>query len=256
MSDGFFIVDFPDDVAPGMVINVVGSEAHHMAVVRRLAVGEAVTLTNGQGAGVRGVVREVSKSRVGVEVREIFLSEREQPIVIVFQALPKQDRGELAVDLMTEAGVSGISPWRAARSQVNWSGERGIKVHQKWIAAAREASKQARRFWVSDVTDALSPSEAVSATSECDVIIIMHEKATTPISEAIIPSQGAIAIVIGPEGGLTDEEVASFEAIGGKTYSMGPTVLRTSTAGAIAVTQVRLLAHVQNSSQDMTIDNG
>jgi 16S rRNA (uracil1498-N3)-methyltransferase len=250
VSDGFFVVDLPSDLTPGVVVEVTGSEAHHMAVVRRLAVGENVTLTNGQGHGVHGVVSEASKSRVKVEVAESFVAAPDQPVVTVFQALPKQDRGELAVDLMTEAGVSDITPWRAARSQVSWSGERGLKAHDKWVQAAREASKQARRFWVPNVSDALSPGDVVAASGESDVLIIMHEKATTPIFQAVIPSQGRVGIIIGPEGGLTDEEVAGFEAVGGKTYSMGSTVLRTSTAGAIAVTQVRLLAHLRAQDQD------
>jgi len=242
VSDGFFVASLPDGVSAGDRVQLTGAEAHHAGVVRRLDIGESVTLTDGLGLGVLGHVLDVSKSVVGVEVDSVLVPAPSQLWVTVAQALPKQDRAELAVDLMTEAGVDEILPWAGARSQVRWSGERGEKAAAKWVSAAREASKQARRFRFPLVDSYASLSDVVECAETYDCVIVMHEKSTRPISQCPVPSSGKVLIVIGPEGGLTDEEVTALEGVGGLTYLMGPTVLRTSTAGAVAVTQVRLLA--------------
>ena len=244
MSDGFFVADFPPEIAPGDEVAITGSEAHHAAVVRRLVVGEAVTVVDGYGLSVRGPVVSCAKSLVSVRVEQVVTAPEPQPYLIVAQALPKQDRAELAVDLMTEAGVDQIMPWAASRSQVRWSGERGDKAYAKWANAAREASKQARRSRFPVVGEYASLGQVVALVADADCALIMHEKATLPVWECYVPCQGRIVIVIGPEGGLTDDEVAALEAAGGRACSMGPTVLRTSTAAAIAVTQVRLLAEL------------
>ena len=249
MSDGFFVADLPADVAPGDRVAITGAEAHHAAVVRRLELAEAVTLVNGSGLSVLGQVVAVTKSRVDVEVATVVAAPEPQPYLIVAQALPKSDRAELAVDLMTEAGVDRIVPWAAARSQVRWSGERGDKAHAKWAGAAREASKQARRSRFPEIGQYAGLNQVVALLAGADCAIVMHEKATNPVWTCDIPCQGQIVIVIGPEGGLTDDEVSAFEAVGGQTCSMGPTVLRTSTAGAVAVTQVRLLAAMRQAGE-------
>ena len=248
MSDGFFVACLPDSVSVGDRVQLTGAEAHHAGVVRRLDVGESVTLTDGLGLGVVGHVLEVSKSVVNIEVDSVLALPPSQLWVTVAQALPKQDRAELAVDLMTEAGVDEILPWAGARSQVRWSGERGEKAAAKWVSAAREASKQARRLRFPVVDSYASLSDVVECAGTYDCVIVMHEKSTRPISQCSVPSSGKVLIVIGPEGGLTDEEVSALEGVGGTTYLMGPTVLRTSTAGAVAVTQVRLLADLAGSA--------
>jgi len=241
VSDGFFVTDLPDDVSVGDEVRLTGAEAHHASVVRRLEVGESVTLTDGLGRGIVGHACEVSKSVVCVCVDSVLPLVTPQLWVTVAQALPKQDRAELAVDLMTEAGVDEILPWAGARSQVRWSGERGEKAAAKWVSAAREASKQARRLRFPVIDSYASLTDLAACAQGYDCVIVMHEKSTRPISQCPVPSAGKVLIVIGPEGGLTDEEVSTLEEAGGMTYLMGPTVLRTSTAGAISVTQVRLL---------------
>ena len=244
MSDGFFVADLPDPISLGDRVSLTGAEAHHAAVVRRLAAGESVTLTDGEGRGVMGRICDVSKSLVTVQVDAVLTPEPPQLWVTVAQALPKQDRAELAVDLMTEAGVDEILPWAGARSQVRWSGERGEKGYAKWVTAAREASKQARRLRFPVIDSYGSMDDLARLAKEYDCVIVMHEKSSRPISQCPVPSSGKVLIVIGPEGGLTGEEVLALEEAGGMTYLMGPTVLRTSTAGAVAVTQVRLLADI------------
>ena len=242
MSDGFFVADLPVDVRVGDQVFVVGAEAHHAGVVRRLSRAERVTVTDGLGTGVVGRAERVSKTEVVVSVESVERLAPPEPYIIVAQAVPKTDRAGLAVDLMTEAGVDEIVPWDAARSQVRWAPEKADKALGKWVAAAREASKQARRLRFPVIGDYTGARGVARLAAEADQVIVMHERAGVGIEQCAVVPSGRVLIVIGPEGGLTDQEVETFAEAGGTAYLMGPTVLRTSTAGAVAVTQVRLLA--------------
>ena len=244
MSDGYFVADLPDIYGPGDLLAVTGEEAYHMAVVRRLLPGEAVTLTDGKGRGARCHLTEVSRTRVDLRIASVLTAQDSLPWVIVVQAIPKTDRGLLAVDLMTEAGVDAIIPWAASRCQVKWSGEAGEKARGKWVTTAREASKQSRRLRFPFIGPVADTGEVAGLVQEADCALVMHETATQSVAECIVPGRGRVVIVIGPEGGLTEYEIHRFEQVGGQTYLMGPTVLRTSTAGAVAVSQVRLLAQL------------
>ncbi len=241
MSDGFFVTDLPYDLWVGGQVHLTGREAHHAAVVRRIRVGEEVTVTDGQGRGVLGLVVSADPAHVSVEVAKIVSQPVRRPAVTVVQALPKKDRAELAVDLMTEVGVDHIIPWQATRSIVKWTPDRAEASRLKWVAVAREASKQARRLTFPTIDELATTSqvaEMVRTTAHC---FVMHETATKPVVEANLAGVEQCLIIIGPEGGLTDQEVDLFTTYGGQTWSLGPTVLRTSTAGAVAITQLRTL---------------
>jgi len=249
VSDGFFTADLAAGIAPGDPVELTGLEARHAGVVRRLAVGESVTVTNGQGLGVIGHVTAVAKSAVGLVADSVIAVPVSDWRVTVAQAVPKPERAELAVDLMTEVGVDEILPWAAARSQTRWSGERGEKARSKWTSAIREASKQSRRLRFPELGPYSTVNEVAERIRQADCAIVMHEAATRPISTCPVPDRGQIVIVIGPEGGLTDDEVRVFGQAGAAAWSMGSTVLRTSTAGAVAVAQVRLLAELSRSAE-------
>ena len=252
MSDGFFVADLAAGVAAGDRVIVTDQEAFHASVVRRLTLGEQVTVTDGMGRGIQGRVVTSTRNQVEVEVTSVLPNHRISWWVTVAQAIPKAGRGELAVDLMTEVGVDEILPWGAARSQVKWAGEQGAKAHAKWVATAREASKQARRLRFPVVAEYAGLAGVARAITDADYAIIMHEKASRPITDCLVPRSGRVVIVIGPEGGLTDEEVSVLEQAGGRPFLMGSTVLRTSTAGAVAITQVRLLSELNRVTRDGT----
>ena len=156
------------------------------------------------------------------------------PRIVVVQALPKGDRGELAVEIMTEVGVDEIVPWAAARCVTRWRPERREKSLARWRTTAREAGKQARRAWLPGVPDLVTTEQVADRIAAAAGAVVLHEAAATPLSSLELPAGGEILLVVGPEGGLTDEEVATLTAAGGRPTRLGPTVLRTSTAGAAA----------------------
>lgn len=234
MSLPVHLVSSLDGVGAGSVVVVEGDEAHHAVVVRRMRVGEAVLLTDGCGASVTGQVAATGKRRFEVSVAGFACVPRPTPEIVVVQALPKGDRGELAVEMLTEVGAGRIVPWAAARSVAVWKGERAEKSLAKWRSTAREAAKQSRRVWHPVVDPLASTAGVVALLSEVDLAVVLHEDATAPLADIALVAAGTIAIVVGPEGGLTDAEIEAFAATGAHHVRLGAEVLRTSTAGVVA----------------------
>jgi 16S rRNA (uracil1498-N3)-methyltransferase len=223
------------DVEVGATVEVTGDEAHHAVAVRRLRVGEEVALTDGLGRYVVGSVSSTGKRELSVTVASALEAPLPEPVVTVVQAIPKGHRGELAVEVLTEVGVARIVPWAASRSVAAWKGERARRAVERWRATAREASKQARRPWFAGVDEPATTAGVAGLVSSAALAVVLHEEATTPLAGVHVPTVGSIVVVVGPEGGLTGEEVATFEKAGAHAVRLGSEVLRTSTAGVAAV---------------------
>ena len=130
---------------------------------------------------------------------------------------------------------SSIVPWAALRSVATWRGERAAKSLARWRSTAREAAKQARLSWFPVVEELASTSDVAALLSSADLAVVLHEEVTVPLASLDVPDAGLVAVVVGPEGGLTDEEVAAFADAGAHPVRLGAEVLRTSTAGVAAV---------------------
>ena len=211
-----------------------GAEGHHAATVRRLAPGERVVLTDGRGLSADCLVVAVGKDRLELTVGTRTETPRPQPRLVVVQALPKGDRGEQAVETMTEVGVDVIVPWAAARCVTRWAGARGDKALQRWRTTGREAAKQSRRVWFPEVTELVPTSAVADLLRNAALTVVLHEEATDPLSAVEVPAEGDVVVVVGPEGGISPEELNVFAVAGATAYRLGATVLRTSTAGAAA----------------------
>ncbi|MEU3961242.1 16S rRNA (uracil(1498)-N(3))-methyltransferase [Streptomyces buecherae] len=236
MSAPVFVADTLEGAAVGAALTLTGPEGRHAVAVRRLRVGEEVVLTDGAGRGASGTVVAVEgKDRLTVEVDEVRGEPAPEPRITVVQALPKGDRGELAVETMTETGVDAVVPWAAARCITQWRAERGAKALAKWRATAREAGKQSRRLRFPEVADAMTTPQVAELLSRADFAAVLHEEGSQPLATAELPTRGEVVLVVGPEGGVSPEELAAFAAVGAQPYRLGPSVLRTSTAGTAAL---------------------
>ncbi|XRQ03461.1 16S rRNA (uracil(1498)-N(3))-methyltransferase [Actinomadura welshii] len=211
-----------------------GPEGRHAAAVRRLRPGERVDLTDGEGLLAECVVTAADRTSLTLDVLARHRHPPPAPRIVVVQALPKGDRGELAVETMTEAGVDEIVPWSAARCVTQWRPERREKALGRWRGAAREAGKQARRSRLPAVAGLASTGDVAGRIAAASLALVLHEEAAAPLSAVAPPAEGEIVLVVGPEGGITDEELERFAAAGGRSARLGPTVLRTSTAGVAA----------------------
>jgi 16S rRNA (uracil1498-N3)-methyltransferase len=220
-------------VAAGDTVVVESDEARHAVVVRRIRVGEQVVLADGRGTAATCVVEATSKTTLTAAVTFVEHSPTPTPHVTVVQAIPKGDRGELAVEVLTEVGVDRIVPWAAARSVGVWRGERAQKSLAKWRSAARESGKQSRRSWLPEVTEMATTAEVAALVDAGGLAVVLHEAASDPLSALSLDGVESIVVVVGPEGGISDEELEVLGAA--QVVRLGESVLRTSTAGLAAV---------------------
>jgi 16S rRNA (uracil1498-N3)-methyltransferase len=219
----------------GDTVRLAGEEGRHAVVVRRVRTGEAVVLTDGTGTSAKVRVVAVHRTELEALVESVTTTSPELPRVAVAQAVAKGDRGELAVQMLTEIGVDEIVPWAAARSVAVWRGERGAKALTRWRSTAREAAKQSRRAWFPTVAEPATTEQVASQLQEASVPVVLHESASGPLADLPVPGRGRIVVVVGPEGGITEDELAAFAAVGAEPVRLGSSVLRTSTAGVAAV---------------------
>ncbi len=241
MTDGpFFLVD---RVPAAGEFRLSGPEGRHAAAVRRLRAGEALVLTDGLGTRAAGAVLEVGHAELTVQVGATRQVEPPAVRVILVQALPKGDRGELAVELATEAGVDEIVPWAASRCVARWSAERADRGRARWQSASREATKQSRRSYVPVVHELASTAAVAGHIRNAAGALVLHDAAQDPLSGVLLPAAGDLLLVVGPEGGITDDERITMRAAGASEVRLGPDVLRTSTAGAVALGALGVLTH-------------
>jgi 16S rRNA (uracil1498-N3)-methyltransferase len=234
-------VSLPVFLHPGLApvrvggrVELTGEEAHHAVVVRRVRVGEQVVLTDGVGTTATVTVTRTDPRALTGTVDATAATEPELPRVVVVQAIPKGERGVLAVEMLTEVGVDVIVPWAAARCVAVWRGDREVKALARWRSTAREAAKQARRSWFPEVAETATTADGVRLLEKASVPVVLHEAASGPLADLPVPGRGEIVVVVGPEGGITEDELAQFAAVGAEPVRMGTSVLRTSTAGVAA----------------------
>ena len=229
---------FLADALEGDRLALTGAEARHAAAVRRVRVGEQVELVDGRGGRAVCVVASSERDRVELDVVERSAEPAPAPRLVLVQALAKGDRGELAVELATEVGVDEVVPWAAERCVVRWEGARAGKGLERWRSTAREAAKQSRRSWLPVVAALATTREVAERVGAASLALVLHESAADRLGDLVPPDAGEVVLVVGPEGGLSDREVTALTEAGGRPVRLGPTVLRTSTAGAVAAAVV------------------
>lgn len=227
---------FRFDGKPSIGVEVVldGPEGHHAAAVRRMRVGEAIALTNGTDLQARGVVTEVAAKSVTVRIDSIEQLSRPVLSFGLVQALAKGDRDELAIQAATELGCLIITPWQADRSISRWDDSKRAKGQERWQTIASEAAKQALRPLFPEVRS-LVTSKQLTAQIPNEKFLVLDPTATLSLHDWEPPVEGSVQIVVGPEGGISETELESFQAAGAVRVHLGSGILRTSTAGMAAI---------------------
>ncbi|HSP37804.1 MAG TPA: 16S rRNA (uracil(1498)-N(3))-methyltransferase [Frankiaceae bacterium] len=231
-----------DPLPDAGTVVLAGDEGRHAATVRRMRVGERIDVTDGRGTLAECVVSQVGRDRLELRVEQRRSLPTPSPRLVVVQALVKGERSELAVELLTELGVDEIVPWEAERCVARWAGEKSAR---RWSAAAEAAAKQSRRVHWPLVAAVAGTDEVAARLARAALAAVLSEAASLPLTSATplvsadrlasaTPNDGEIAVVVGPEGGISPVELESFAAVGARSYRLGDTVLRASTAGAAA----------------------
>ncbi|GAA4388945.1 16S rRNA (uracil(1498)-N(3))-methyltransferase [Tsukamurella soli] len=233
MAATVFLV--PAVPAPGATFVLDGDEGRHAAAVRRIRVGERLVLSDGAGHLAGCTASAVGRADVTLVCDEAWEVPQPRPRVTVVQAIPKADRADLAVELATEAGADAIVPWQASRCVARWDGK-ADKAVARWRAVARAAAKQARRAWVPTVSELHDTVRLVRLLTSMDAkVFVLHEGSTGSLRTHDFSVTSDVVIVVGPEGGISPEELDALAAVGAQPVLLGPTVLRTSTAAAVAL---------------------
>lgn len=224
----FFVEDLPTSV--GSIYEFNNDDALHAIRVLRAQIEDVYALSDGKGAWSTVRVRNVSKKSMSVEVIDSGFQEALDTYFTVVQAIPKGDRVKESVEMLTEGGVDRIVMWASARSIGKGS--------DKLQTTAREASKQSRRYRIPTVSGAVTTADVVDEIAKADLAIVFHESAVRKVSEIVKPGAKKVVVIIGPEGGLTDEEVDTFAAAGAHIALMGRPILRSAHAGLAALSAI------------------
>jgi 16S rRNA (uracil1498-N3)-methyltransferase len=230
----FFVSDLPTQV--GATYTFDNDDALHAIRVLRTGPGEIFWLSDGKGSFSTVKAVEVSKRSMQCEVLE---TEFQEPLDIeytVIQALPKGDRLKECAGLLTEAGVDRIVFWSSARSI-----GKADKTLDKLDVTVREASKQARRFRIPEIIGPLSTAEVIDEIARTELAVVFHESATSKLSAITAQSPKKALIIIGSEGGITDEELDAFTSSGAKIALMGRPIFRSAHAGIAGLAALQTL---------------
>jgi 16S rRNA (uracil1498-N3)-methyltransferase len=223
-------------------VTIEGDEARHAASVARLRVGESVAVSDGRGRVAHAVARDVAPGRVSFDVTDISEGEVLLPALTLVQALAKGDRDELAVQMCTELGATEIIPWQSERSIARWVGDKKAKGRVRWAAIAREASKQAMRSSIPSVADIVTTAELAQMAGE-RTVIVLDPRAAVSLGDwaRSHTNEREVLVVIGPEGGISPNEIDVLASAGAHPVHAGATVMRTSTAGAVGFSALRAI---------------
>ena len=228
-----FIVD---EIPQEGELSILGDEAHHAVSVMRIKTDDELMVTDGRGRSARVKVLSTKKKLVSCLILSTELSEVSGTRLTVVQALTKGDRARETIELLTEAGVDVIAPWSSQRSIGQWKDD----AQSKWETWAREATKQSRRVWVPEITAVHSTEMVAKIIKEHDCTLVFHESSGMKLSQLLKgKSFEKVLLIIGPEGGLTDEELDTFAGSGGNVVGLGKPVFRSAHAGSAALAAVQ-----------------
>ena len=234
MVEPLFIKNFASAPNVGDQVVIDGDEGKHAASVRRMRAGEAISLTNGKGLRVRGSVLNVAAKSLDIMVSSVEHETEPELAITLIQALAKGDRDELAIQAATELGASVVIPWQAERSISRWDEAKAAKGRARWQVICDEAAKQSLRSFLPQVAGVVSSKQLADLVPSFEKVLVLDPTAAVGIATLGAVS-GSVAIVVGPEGGIDESELTMLEQAGAQRVRLGESILRTSTAGVVAI---------------------
>lgn len=241
MVEPLFVTRFDSTPKVGDALSLTGAEAKHAISVRRMRVGEAIQFTDGSGLRVRGEVAGIEGNQLAMKVNSVTTDSQPATQITLVQALAKGDRDELAIQAATELGVSGIVPWESERSISKWIGTKEAKGVERWQTIVNEAAKQSLRAYFPEVAKPIQATQVQNLVNDFDAVLVLDPTAESSIVDFSFKDASRIALVVGPEGGISEAELIALESAGAKRVHLGDSILRTSTAGVAAIAAIAAL---------------
>ncbi len=224
----------------GMLLQLTDSAAHHLATVLRAKIGDSVTIFNGEGGEYQSVIKEITKKKVIVETQQFLTIDRESPLdIYLAQGISRGEKMDYTIQKAVELGVKKIFPIITERCNVKLDEERRDKRLLHWTSVIISACEQSGRNHVPEI---LLPQkfENFLKTADADWKFILAPQASKKLSEFPIKKNSRVILLIGPEGGFSDNEIkiaTDFHAL-----NLGPRILRTETAGLTALSALQFYA--------------
>jgi 16S rRNA (uracil1498-N3)-methyltransferase len=218
--------------------------ARHMGKVLRLTSGEQVTVSTGDGTAYMVTLEEFGKDYVTGRIIEKMDNLQETAMeVVLYQGMPKGDKLELIIQKCTELGVSQVIPVETSRSVVHLDGNKAGKKLERWQKIAQEASQQSKRVQVPTVGPYYNWKQMLKEVEQAEgLTIVFWEDEQTQSLKALLRRQSAkpqrINLIVGPEGGLSEDEVVQLRDLGAVSASLGKRILRTETAGMAGISMI------------------
>ena len=226
---------FVDKISTESIQSIENEEAHHAIKVLRLSVGELVYVSDGHGKWISGPISEISKKSLAIRIENTGETHAEKPELVVVQAFTKSDRNKEMLELVTVSGADRIIPWSSQRSISKWQSD----SREKWMITVKEACKQSKRFIVPIVNNQMSTNEILNEV-KTGFAIVFHESAKEKFSEISLPvNLDRIYLIVGPEGGITEEELQLFSTINAAVVRLGAPILRSAHAGFAAMSALQ-----------------
>jgi 16S rRNA (uracil1498-N3)-methyltransferase len=242
-----FHLDFASLPTVGQIVELTGAEAKHAASVRRMREGEAIQFTNGKGLRIRASVRSAASNSLTAEVQSAVQENSPDLQITLVQALAKGDRDELAIQAATELGVMQVVPWQAERSISRWIGLKEEKGRERWQTIVNEAAKQSLRSFTPEVMPAITSANFEQLVEQFDLVLVLDPTATAGVNEIDFNGVRKVALVVGPEGGISDAELEGLQKAKAVRVHLGESILRTSTAGVAAIAALNVLSGAWSS---------
>lgn len=221
-------------LASGTSTDLDDNAAQHVGRVLRMQPGQELLLFNGDGNDYPATITTVSKKQITVSVGDASHNPLESPLRIVLgQTLSKGDRMDYAIQKSVEMGVTAIAPLVTERCDVRLKGDREDKRLRHWQLVATSAAEQCGRAVVPEILPVMTLDDWFRYSASCDLRLVLHHRTRASLDTLAAPN--SIALMIGPEGGLTEQEIAAAETCGFLPTALGPRVLRTETAPVAAI---------------------
>lgn len=232
----FFVA--PSQVSQGRIF-LQGSDARHLRLVRRAKTGDRILGSDGSGVVYEAAIETISPEKVAARIVRQSREPSPRPVITVLQGLSRGSKIDFVIEKLTEIGVDRIAVFWSGRSVARWDEAKQQTARDRWEKIAIEASKQSHRAWHPTVAGPLEPARAAALCRESELSFVADPNAQTRLKEALDSVDvDSVAVTVGPEGGLSPQEISRLQEAGATPVSLGRQILKTETAGLVLASLV------------------